>query len=298
MAFAGTDITNVVLPYTVSSIGHKAFYGCEKLSVVTFTSYNAPILEELYDYTYYNDPNNWPTKKSGITGNHGLDVIGYHMWTVSSSPNNILYGANFVDYIGKLDQKLVMVRPSNGLNYDSFTFGNYFSTVVNGKPAADAITLEAISIINRLPDNVSLDDEDLVILARQAYDRVANNEQRALVTEYAKLTKAEKRIEDLKYLEQEDQPSDPPADDNPPAEPPVDKTPGYVIVLIVVGSVLGAALIAGGAVFAVIYFRRKKAAAIPSAETSAPSEEVKTSEQTAAPAEEAKASEETTETPD
>ena len=278
MAFAGTGVKSVILPYTVRSIGHKAFYGCEDLGVVTFTSYNAPILEELYDYSYYSDPNNWPTKKSGISGNYGLDVIDYHMWTVSSSPNNILYGANFVDYIGKLDQKLVMVRPSNGLNYDSFTFEKYFSTVVDGKPAADAITLEAISIINRLPDVVSLDDEDLVILARQAYDRVANNEQRALVTEYAKLTKAEKRIEDLKYLEQENQPSDPPADDNPPAEPPVDNAFDYTVLLIVIGSVLGAALIAGGVILALVLIR-KKAAATPKKKVSAPEEETEPSEE-------------------
>ena len=265
MAFAGTNITNVILPYTVKSIGHKAFFGCDKLNVVTFTSYNAPILEELYDYSYFQDPNNWPTKKSGMTGNMGLNLIDYHMWTVSSMPNNTLYGANFVDYVGKLDNKIVMVRPSNGLNYDNFIFSTYFSTTIDGKPAADAITLEAIALINKLPDNVSLSDEALVILARQAYDRVANNEQRALVTEYAKLTKAEKRIADLKYLEQEGNQPDNPEDDNPPVEEPNDKLPVYAIVLIVVGSVLGAALIAGGAVFAVIYVRRKKANIAPEA---------------------------------
>ena len=283
MAFAGSDITSVILPYTVKSIGHKAFYGCDKLTVVTFTSYNAPILEELYDYSYYSNPNNWPTKNSGIVGNYGLDLIGYHIWTVSSMPNNTLYGANFVNNVGKLDNKLVMVRPSNGLNYDSFIFDAYFSTTIDGKPAADAITLEAISLINKLPDNVSLDDEALVILARQAYDRVANNEQRALVTEYAKLTKAEKRIADLKYLQEEDVPVTPPTGDNPPVEEPSEEGLSVLaIVLIIVSAVLAAAVIAGGTVFAVIIIRRKN--------LSAPAE-IKASESAAAEASEEEISE-------
>ena len=274
MAFAGSSITNVVLPYTVKSIGDKAFYGCNKLSVVTFTSYTAPILEERYDYSYFNNPNNWPTKKSGMSGNMGLDIINYHMWTVSSMPNNILYGANFVDYVGKLDSKLVMVRPTNGLNYNNFIFDAYFSTVIDGKAAADPITLEAIALINQLPDNVSLDDEELVILARQAYDRIANNEQRALVTEYAKLTKAEKRIADLKYLEEENQP---PVEEPPVEEPgdvgDVTKMETYVIVLIIVGSVIGVAAIAGAATFVIIKSRRKKSDAPVVTETNTATEE-------------------------
>ena len=265
MAFAGTNVTNVILPYTVSSVGHKAFYGCEKLAVVTFTSYDAPILEELYDYAYYSDPHNWPTKKLGLAENYGLDIIQYHMWTVSSMPNNTLYGANFVNHVGKLDNKLVMVRPSNGLNYDSFIFNTYFSTFVDGKPAADAITLEAIALIDQLPENVSLSDEPLVILARQAYDRVANNEQRALVTGYANLTKAEKRIADLKYLE-EDEPVAPPTENDPPVEKPAEKTPAYKTVLIVAAVVLSVALVAGGAIVAVIIVRRKKASTTEIAE--------------------------------
>jgi hypothetical protein len=152
-----------------------------------------------------------------------------------------------------------MVRPSNGLNYDTFILGTYFSTVVDGKPAADAITLEAIALINQLPENVSLEDEALVILARRAYDRVANNEQRALVTEYAKLTKAEKRIADLKYLENENTPVEPPVEDDPPVDN-TDETPVFVIILIVVGSLVGVALIAGGVIFTVITVRRKKSA--------------------------------------
>ena len=59
-AFAGSEIKNVILPYTVFSIGHKAFYDCQNLSLITFTSYKAPILEEEYDYNYYASLQNIP----------------------------------------------------------------------------------------------------------------------------------------------------------------------------------------------------------------------------------------------
>ena len=49
MAFAMSDVKIVRLPYTVAAIGHKAFYGCDSLETVVFTSYEAPILEEEFD---------------------------------------------------------------------------------------------------------------------------------------------------------------------------------------------------------------------------------------------------------
>ena len=253
MAFSGSSVKNVILPYTLKSIGDKAFFGCDKLAVVTFTSYNAPILEEQYDYSYFTNPNNWPCTPSSQL-NVGLGLVDYYMWTVTSSPSNTFYGANFVNYIGKLDDKLVMVRPSNGLNYSTFIMDGYFSTVIDGKPAADQITLDAIEAISKLPDTVALSDEALVIAARAAYDKISTNEQRALVTEYAKLTKAEKRIEDLKFLESENEPTTPPTDDNPPA-PEKDGLPTYAIILIIVGSVL---VLAAGAFVLIILIRRKK----------------------------------------
>ena len=53
MAFAGSDVQLVTLPYTVKSVGHKAFFGCDKLNMVVFQSFDAPILEEEFDPTYY-----------------------------------------------------------------------------------------------------------------------------------------------------------------------------------------------------------------------------------------------------
>ncbi len=208
-AFAGTDAKQVILPYTVYSIGHKAFFKCEELEIVSFSSYNAPILEEEYDYMYFVTGENISATGeytfSTVNGDseivkNGLGVIPYFMWNAAENASAVYYGANFTDYIGHIDNKLVMVRPVNGNNYGSFILNQYFATVINGAAAADELTIAAINAIKALPETVSLEDKELVLAARAAYDKISTLEQKALVTNYSVLTQAEKRISDLEYL--------------------------------------------------------------------------------------------------
>ncbi len=209
MAFAGAPVREVVTPYTLRSVGHKAFYGCDKLVMLSFASYVAPALEEAYDAELFNSKNHIPatgqysfTVAEGEEVYHdGLGIVPYFMWNAADTPQNVYYGANFVDYVGLTEGDLVMVRPVNGKQYDSFVWGQYFATVVNGAAAADEVTLAAIAAIDALPETVSLADKPLVVAAREAYDKISTVEQRALVTNYAKLEQAEKRIKDLEYLE-------------------------------------------------------------------------------------------------
>ena len=130
-----------------------------------------------------------------------------------------------------------MVRPTNGQYYDSFVLGQYFDTVVLGAAAADDITLAAIALIDSLPETVSLDDRALVEEARAAYDAISTIEQRALVTNYAKLTEAEDRIENLLTLEQ-------PEDTTPPTDEE-EKDDGKLrtVILISLASVIVAAAV-------------------------------------------------------
>ena len=249
LAFAGTNVQKVILPKTVAAIGHKAFYDCNKLQVVVFSSYNAPILEEEYDYAYYASMLNLPA-----TGDYdftdfdgsplvipGLEIVPYFMYNVANSPTNFYYGANFVDYVGHMENKIVMVRPANGKNYDSFIFSQYFATVIDGDIAADDTTLNAIAAILKLPavDTITLNEKALVEAARAAFDLVATNEQKSLVERggyLAILTKAEKRISDLEYLKndgsgEEDEPNEP--DAPPTVEPEKEDTTGAIITAIV-----------------------------------------------------------------
>ncbi len=209
MAFMGTPVKSVILPKEVASIGHKAFFECPNLSLVTFQSYNAPILEEEFDYNYFASFENIPATGdytfTEASGNEiiikGLGIVPYFMWNAADTPYTTYYGANFIDYIGHIDNAITMVYPANGKNYDSFIFGIYFDTNILGAAAADDATLGAIALIDKLPETVSLDDRADVEAARAAYDAISTIEQRALVTNYQKLTEAEARIEKLLTLE-------------------------------------------------------------------------------------------------
>ncbi len=265
MAFASSDIVRVTLPHSMNSIGHKAFYGCSKLTTVTFKSYTAPTLEEEFDQSYYESFENLPCSGKyeikfyeDVNGNgalepndviektfDGLGIVPYYMWNISSNKyNNIYYGATFVDYIGhtldsnrKFDNmgNLVMIAPSNGEGYDSFIYAQYFSESVGGDVAADDVTMNAIAAIDRLPNVVTLADEHLVIAAREAYNKVTSSLQQALVTNYDKLRRAETLIDAYKNTDPES-----PGDQQEPSEPtPVkDRTKTALIVVVIIESVI------------------------------------------------------------
>ncbi len=267
LAFAGSSIKKVVLPGTVASIGHKAFYDCPELTVVSFSSYNAPILEEEYDYNYYASMENLPASGdydfTDVYGNPivipGLGITEYFMYNVTGDPTNIYYGANFVDYIGHIDSKLVMIRPANGKNYDSFIWGQYFNVVIDGDIAPDSITLEAIKAISNLPEKVALSDKALVELARELYNRIVTNEQKSIVDEnglYAKLTAAEKRISNLEFLENEDNKPSEPNEPQEPSEPVKEKLPTGAVVAIVILSVVSGLGVIGCIILGMPYIKK------------------------------------------
>ena len=292
-AFAGSDAVTVVLPRTLVSIGHKAFYGCDKLETVNFNSYNAPILEEQLDVEYYNSYDNIPG--SGVyelnetISKNGLGIIDYYMWnTPSGQYYDVFFGANFVNYIGHIDQGITMVKPANGVGYDTFILAQYFDKVVEGESAATDETLAAIEAIAKLPakSKIKLSHEPLVIAAREAYNKIATKEQRAMVLDYSTLLEAEEKIARLKGDTDDDKPGDEPGNDpsdkpgdepsqdpsdkpsDEPSDTPSDKpsdnpsvTPsedeGSNIGLIIVISVLGVLAVGGGA-FAIAYITKLK----------------------------------------
>ncbi len=264
LAFAGSDVVRVELPHTLNSIGHKAFYGCVDLAIVTFKSYDAPVLEEEFDSSYYDSFMNFPhtgiydfivnqgTPDEKYYEFVGLEIVPFYMWNATSGMySNVYYGANFVDYIGRNDKNLVMVRPSNGQNYETFIYGQYFSTVIDGALAADDVTLAAIEAILRIPSSVKLEHESIVLLARAAYDKIATDEQRALIYDYyMTLSAAERKIAALKST-QTPETEDPNEGDDIVDEPEKD----YTVAVIIVTAVL---IVIGGGAVLVRYFLDKK----------------------------------------
>jgi len=262
-AFAGSDVKMVTLPYTVKSIGHKAFYGCNLLKTIVFTSYHAPILEEEFDSAYYQSLEHIPgTGDFGTytdyNGNevqiNGMGLIPYFMWNATGELySNVFYGANFVDYVGYVNNKLVMVRPVNGQNYDSFIFDQYFDLRINGATGADDVTLAAIAAINAIPERVTYEHKAIVEAARAAYNKIATTEQKALVTNYDKLVTAEQRIIALT-----------PEEVLPPAEEPEVKTSVSWLAWVVV--VLGVLGVGGALAWEFLREQKKKQAENPANE--------------------------------
>ena len=258
MAFMGSDVVNVSLPHTVASIGHKAFYDCNKLTIVTMQSYDAPVLEEEFDMIYATSGENAPMsdKDAENYGWDGLGIVDFYMWNMWDSQNqapvfsNFYYGANFVNYVGKVDRPIVLVYPVNGQNYDSFVMNQYFSVHIMGAAAADDVTLEAIKIINALPETIQLTDKALVQKAREAYDKIASYEQRALVANYQKLTDAELRIKTLENLANGGE------GDAPDEEPVVEE--GINVPAMILSIVFGSVGVLGAIAFVLyLYFTGK-----------------------------------------
>ncbi len=258
MAFSATDVVMVTLPHSLNSIGHKAFFDCESLTTVVFKSFEAPVLEEEFDQSFFLSGENFPDKSEYQAGDNtylGLGIVDYIMYITLDGATNtfdysaVYYGASFVDYVGHREPKLVMVHPSNGKYYDSFVFDQYFSTRISGAVSADDNTLAAIEAIAKLPDMVMLEDEALVLAARAAYDKVLL-EQQALVTNYSKLLSAEN---DILLLKDSNNGNDEPEDIVPstPDEEPK-KNHALTIVIICV-----AIVVAAGVAAYFLYFRKK-----------------------------------------
>ena len=300
-AFAGSKVVQVMLPSTLVSIGHKAFYGCDELTMVYFASYEAPILEEEYDYNYWVSAENLPATgeyqyQDAYTGEilyyDGLGIIPYFMWNATEAPSVIYYGANFANYVGRVENTMIMVKPANGQHYDSFIYGQYFVSTVEGAAAADKVTLDAIAAIDSLPDNITLEHKDLVLAARAAYAKISSKTLQDLVYNYSKLTKAEEKIKNLEFIRDDQNPSDPePSDpENPGNEQTAEESVSGKTVVIIILSVLLGMFVASTAVFLILFILLKKK---PSKE--APEAEEKDETETAEETEDEEKTEEITE---
>lgn len=249
LAFAGTDVEMVTMPYKTTAIGHKAFYACDKLETVVFGSHTVPKFEEEFDPAYYESLDHIPG--TGNFGEYtdydgkqqqiiGMGLLPYFMWNVSDGMySNVFYGANFVDYIGFVKDKMTMIKPVNGVNYDSFICEQYFDFVIDGPAAPDKTTVAAIDAIKAIPDKVNYSDKALVTAARTAYDKIATTEQLALVSNYADLVSAEQRIKAFENSQEEEK------QEAPAAEVKKDKSNGSgwtVVIIILVVLLIGGGL--------------------------------------------------------
>ncbi len=247
MAFAGSNVEMVQTPFTVDAIGHKAFYDCNALHTVVLGSYDAPILEEEYDPTYYDSFEHVPG--SGDYGTYtdydgnevainGMGLVPYFMWNITGGLyHNIFYGANFVDYVGYVEDKLTLIRPVNGVHYDTFIMDQYFDVRIDGAHAPDENATEAIRLIKAIPERVTWGDKAVVDAARVAYDKVATTLQQGLVSNYSDLVSAEQRI---KLLDPANQDKEEDKEQDAVATPEEPSAPNMGVVVLIILAVMAA----------------------------------------------------------
>jgi len=249
MAFAGSNVEMVQTPFTVDAIGHKAFYDCNALHTVVLGSYDIPILEEEYDPTYYDSFEHVPG--SGDYGTYtdydgnevainGMNLVPYFMWNVTGGLyHNVFYGANFVDYVGYVEDKLTLIRPVNGVHYDTFIADQYFDVRIDGAHAPDEAATAAIRAIKAIPERVTWADKAVVEEARAAYDKVATTLQQGLVTNYGDLVSAEQRIKLLDPANQEKEDNKEQETVATPEETKTSNPLGGLVVLFVLCAIFG-----------------------------------------------------------
>lgn len=158
-------LTSVTLPATLKSVGAASFYRCGNLQAYEFLSYEAPTLEA---YLYETS----------------LPQYNYD---------------NFYDLFGTF-RGIFMSKPSNGVGYDNYIWENYFEHIFDGPAAADAYTFSVINAIDGIGEVLSYSEEleARIKAARDLYDGISSDSQKLLVTNYEKLTDAEKKLAEWK----------------------------------------------------------------------------------------------------
>ncbi len=200
---AENNIEAVILPYTLLSIGDRAFYNTD-IYEYCFESIAAPILQSEY--------------------NAEIDEI-CDLLSVNLRAH---YLANFVDEIflhsssakgfdpEKPVAKLTMYRPENGTGYANYVYSTYFDTVVSIGVMAENSTREIIDIIDNFPSVSEISSwnttnktkeeiiefSDLVMQARNIYSNTMDSDQLAMIGEerVKKLSDTESALRAVKEI--------------------------------------------------------------------------------------------------
>lgn len=181
-AYGNKNLTKIVLPQTLTNIGNMAFYGCEKLEIVEFRSYYAPILEgtmsgsidilpgsglaedfpgfdSLYKYDYY-----YYTQL--------VQLLEDPEYSPSYGVPYPLYYATFVDFVtSKNASKLQAVLPANNEGYDSRLYTAYFNTITKSQfTATGGYAIAFVNAVNDLPAVVDRFEANKMATAITAYN--------------------------------------------------------------------------------------------------------------------------------
>lgn len=177
-AYGNKNLTKVILPVTLRSIGNCAFLDCTKLTQVVFRSYYAPTLEG----TLYSDEE---ITRDTVESNYDRDNFNllykydyYYLVAneISIYYRNMLQYSNFVGQVAsKAASDMTYVIPENSQGYDSVLYRAYFKkSSENSGKTMGAGAIAFIDAVNALPDRmIDRFDKALVDEATTAYNALS-----------------------------------------------------------------------------------------------------------------------------
>ncbi len=193
------NITSIVLPDSLKTVGAFAFYQCDNLASVEFKSLNAPSLESFYIDAF---ENKLTTNSPGYNKLHTyIGLFGYE-----------IYYANFKDLVGTFAPiKMILPKNSDISGYDAIQYEVFFGTVEDAQRSnytamnqTSVTYLEAMDKVLNIKI-VSLQDETVINEALTAYTNLTDDltnygySQEELDNMYKVLTNANKVLRSLKY---------------------------------------------------------------------------------------------------
>ncbi|MCL2862170.1 MAG: leucine-rich repeat protein [Firmicutes bacterium] len=143
--YQNTNIIHITFPHSLSIIGDRALYGATNLEIVEFTSHRAPILWSAFDEILAREYIIRSLFGDGVeyVPHSPYERFETH-WGHTVMP---MFYANFVARISDMvANPLVMIRPENGIGFDTFIFNSFFNTQLS----SEVLTNENFVIIAQI----------------------------------------------------------------------------------------------------------------------------------------------------
>ncbi|MFI3329896.1 MAG: leucine-rich repeat protein [bacterium] len=214
-------IEEITLPSTLKIIDDYALDNCVNLSHIIFTSKEAPILRGSYNEDYLNNDYNYSHFKTNVllvedliatipTNSTGYDSLIYSLYfdninigndVISNLVSEIMFRVDKITNISLSDkEEVVYIRTLVNLvnSIELELLKPYVEKLICFEEYLEIkqLTLDVITSIDLIPQNVTLLHVELVVNAREILNKVTNEEELIILVSYIeKLENAESTIE-------------------------------------------------------------------------------------------------------